>query len=512
MARERILIVDDNPSNVKLARLLLEKAGFDVRVAGDSEEALKTVGSFPPQLIVMDIQLPGMDGLTLTRVLRDGKIPADTVIVAVTAYAMRDDQDRAKSAGCDGYISKPINTRTFVDQIRSFLKNEPEPEAEPPAPPAPADPSDLLSELRNGFLAEGADLSQRYAVSRSIVTDAEAIRRSAHHWAGMGGTLGFPEITAAGREIEHLLATTPQNWDQRLPELLKAANSTFTRLMRSDISSDVPPEIASDLVSKQIGLVGFSRGESERVRQAFDKVRAVVRDLGSLAQGLGVEALHTHDLILLNACTSEGIQSWNSVLAQPILAKPLLVVASRSALVDTKLALTDRASDFLVEPWDAEELLFRAHKAMTSKPAAPRQTISTGQSKPKVILADDDPFIHSLLTPMLIKLGVDCFSARDGRSALDLVASVGANLLILDIGMPGMSGLTVLRELRRIHQVADLKILMLSARQQRSDISMALAFGANDYAVKPFDPEDLMLRISQLLPRTADRTRSLVLK
>jgi DNA-binding response OmpR family regulator len=496
MAKDRILIVDDNPSNVKLARLLLEKADFEVHVAGDSDEALQAVQAFPPRLIVMDIQLPGMDGLSLTRLLRAKQFETNPVIVAVTAYAMTGDQERVKAAGCDGYISKPINTRTFVDQIKSFLKVENEPSVQED----PGDPNDVLAEVRNGFLAEGVDVSQRYADPVLAGNNSEAIRRAAHHWAGMGGTLGFPEITAVGREIEALIVSRAPGWEQQVAQRLTAVNATFSQLMKSGEFSEIPLDVAQDLASKQVGLVGFSVAESARVRGAFDKVRAVVRDLGSLAEGLGMDALHTHDLILLNACTNDGIRSWDSVLAQPVLAKPLLVVASRAALVDTKLALMDRAADFLVEPWDPEELLFRAYKVLGGAPPVAKTQAPVRKSKPKVILADDDPFIHSLLTPMLNKLGMDCYTARDGRAAIDLATTVGADLLILDIGMPGVTGMTVLRELKRVHNLPNLKILMLSARQQRSDISMALAFGANDYAVKPFDPEDLMLRISQLLP------------
>src|SRR3984957_8245242 len=125
MSREPILIIDDNPANVKLAQLLLVNAGYNVRTASDSSEALETLRSFSPRLILMDIQLPGMDGLQLTRRLKDDPTTPHSIIVALTAYAMRGDEERAKTAGCDGYMCKPIDTRTFVSQIRSYLENSP---------------------------------------------------------------------------------------------------------------------------------------------------------------------------------------------------------------------------------------------------------------------------------------------------------------------------------------------------------------------------------------------------
>jgi two-component system, cell cycle response regulator DivK len=511
MANERILVVEDNPSNVKLARLLLEKAGYEVRVAGDSAETLETLRSFAPRLILMDIQLPGMDGLTLTRQLRASGILGDTIIVAVTAYAMQGDQERAKAAGCDGYITKPINTRTFVDQVRGYLKEVP---AEP-APQPEADPNDLLSELRNTFIAEGTESSHKYSDKDHGGSDADARRRIVHHWAGMAGTLGFPEITAVARELENVLATQPDGWTLRAPELFGQLNSLFSNLMGTGGLPVVPQELAQDLASKRIGLIGFNEQESIRVRATFNHVSAVVRDLGALSTGLGLEALQTHDLIVLNACTEEGVRSWDSILAQPVLQQNILVIASRSALLDPKLGLLDRAVDFVLEPWDSEELLCRAQKVICHKSALPQRQAEQ-RTKPAVLIADDDPLIHSLLTPMLNKLGIDCYAAKNGGETVELVSKLSPDLLILDVVMPVMNGLAVLREIRKTQQNSSIRILMLSARQQRSDISMALAFGANDYAVKPFDPEDIVLRVTRLLPQRSgagvDKNQTVLLR
>ena len=125
MAGESILIVDDNAMNLKLARVLLRNEGYDVRTAGDAAEALGVLVDFRPHLILMDIQLPGMDGLTLTRMLKARPDHRKTIIVALTAYAMKGDEDRLLAAGCDGYVSKPIDTRTFPDTVARYLRREP---------------------------------------------------------------------------------------------------------------------------------------------------------------------------------------------------------------------------------------------------------------------------------------------------------------------------------------------------------------------------------------------------
>jgi CheY-like chemotaxis protein len=120
-AAVRILIVDDNPSNTKLLAFLLQSKGYDVRTAANADEALSSINEHRPRLILMDIQLPGTDGLTLTRQLKADPATKDISIIAATAYAMKGDEQRALAAGCDGYLSKPIDTRQLPLDIARFL-------------------------------------------------------------------------------------------------------------------------------------------------------------------------------------------------------------------------------------------------------------------------------------------------------------------------------------------------------------------------------------------------------
>lgn len=122
MTGATILIVDDNPINLKLARVTLRGEGYDVHAAADAEEALALLERIHPRLILMDIQLPGMDGLELTRRLKADATTSDIVILALTAYAMKGDEQRAHEAGCDGYIAKPIDTRTLPSLVGRYLE------------------------------------------------------------------------------------------------------------------------------------------------------------------------------------------------------------------------------------------------------------------------------------------------------------------------------------------------------------------------------------------------------
>jgi len=120
----RILVVEDNEMNMQLFEYLLEESGFEIVKATTGEEALRLAAQEKPDLILMDIHLPGMDGLSVVRELKAGGEMEGVPILALTAHAMRGDKDRFLQAGCDGYISKPIDVKTFIPSIRQFLAAE----------------------------------------------------------------------------------------------------------------------------------------------------------------------------------------------------------------------------------------------------------------------------------------------------------------------------------------------------------------------------------------------------
>ncbi len=121
MPRSVILLVEDNEANQMLARAVLELDGFEVRVAGSADEARAELRAGTPSLILMDVQLPGQDGLSLTRELKADPATASIPVVALTAHAMSGDRALAVHAGCQGYIAKPIDTRTFGNEVRRHI-------------------------------------------------------------------------------------------------------------------------------------------------------------------------------------------------------------------------------------------------------------------------------------------------------------------------------------------------------------------------------------------------------
>lgn len=121
VSKRRILAVDDNVLNLKLVTCLLARPEYELRTAANAEEALAQVRAFRPELILLDLQLPDIDGLELTRRLKADPETREVLIVAVTAYAMKGDEERARSVGVDGYITKPLAGESFRQAVATYL-------------------------------------------------------------------------------------------------------------------------------------------------------------------------------------------------------------------------------------------------------------------------------------------------------------------------------------------------------------------------------------------------------
>lgn len=120
----RILVLEDHPTNLKLIRDILLRAGHEVREARSADEGIPIAVAEQPALIMMDIQLPGTDGLTATRILRGNALTQRIPILAVTAHAMRGDEKRILAAGCDGYVAKPIAYKLLLAEVARLVNRE----------------------------------------------------------------------------------------------------------------------------------------------------------------------------------------------------------------------------------------------------------------------------------------------------------------------------------------------------------------------------------------------------
>lgn len=494
MAGIQILVVEDDPMQAKLVGFLLEEAGHTVRIAGSAEKALEILQSFRPDrmarpdLILMDIQLPGKDGLELTRELRRTPIHDKTPIIALTAYTNVCDLERAREAGCNGIIWKPIDAAAFARQVRNYVGGG---DAD-----IPSDGSDLLAEMRNAFLAEG--LEQCCAILKDLKSNAgrvtEKVQRVVRRWAGMGKTLGFPEIFEQGRRLEALTIAASLEHD----ELIRAIETARRRfLAATSHESKLPLALIRGLRDVRIGLAHFSEEEANRLRTVANRsnVRAVMERMNpESADPDGYDAMIVNECAL-SAQPASNERPWTL---------PTLFISPRSSL-ESLSKLSSRAHDFLIAPWEAEEALLRVYRLIASAPPPPPAVDSPHMPRrqPRVLIADDDPDMVALVSATLRRSGLEFNVAHSGLQALDKANRHPPDAIVLDVNMPDLDGFEVLKRLRRNLTTETIPVLMLTARGQESDIARSAGSGADDYVVKPFDPTDLANRLETIIAARA---------
>ena len=233
MSSNSVLIVDDTPVNLKLVRVLLSRQGFEVRTASTAEEALEMAQSFRPKLVLADIQLPGMDGLEMTRRLKAAPETHDTVVLALTAFAMKGDEEKAFAAGCDGYITKPIDTRTFPSLIREYMAksdgaSSPEPVRTSITPSIPTTATSAGAESRQAFLTAGIQESGKLISSLGTGFNTTEALSTVQKWSGTAASVGLSEISHYSRELEMLLQQNGRGSMVRTRELLVRLARAFT--------------------------------------------------------------------------------------------------------------------------------------------------------------------------------------------------------------------------------------------------------------------------------------------
>jgi CheY-like chemotaxis protein len=498
MAREPILIVDDTPVNLKLTRILLTNEGYRVQTAASAEEALELLRTYRPDLILADIQLPGMDGLEMTRRIKGDPQTRDITVVALTALAMKGDEKRALDAGCDGYMTKPIETRTFGERVRQYLdvrraSRAGQPVAE--AAKAEALPAEDMHELRRRFLEEGLERASRILAEMDGLFEPQAAARQVHQWIGAAGLLGYGVISRLSREVETLLLEKPVDSGQ-LRESLTKLVTAFSGQKESR-TIPVPNAILHALSARQVAVVGLPAHEAERLCVALESAGAkpVFFELGTTP---ALDALADFSLVVTYVHPEHFASPWLDP-ALHACDQPTVFVGHRDHLLALEPAVQAMAREFLMDSWQPDEALVRLALALLQHHAASRRPVPAlpPAGRIRAVIADDDATLLSLVRTVLANLGMECIDAADGRQALELVRQCRPEVAILDINMPHMDGYDVLAAIRREEIPA--RIVLLTARQQESDIMRGFSLGADDYIVKPFNPMELVARVKRLL-------------
>ncbi|HUB79702.1 MAG TPA: response regulator [Bryobacteraceae bacterium] len=520
MANETILIVDDAPVSLKLTDILLRKEGYKVHSTTDAEQALSMLYSLHPDMMLVDIQLPGMNGLELTRRVKQDARTRDIVIVALTACAMKGDDDRAFQAGCDGYITKPIETLTLAAKVREYLAHrsaapalEMEPvENDPRGFPGgiTLTPSELES-IRRRFLEEGAGHCRQLLGNLEYQLDVASTRRTVRGWIDAAQALDYPVLAILAGEVEKLLRE-PNPDRVLLCEALSNLNVGFVEPPEAALSP-IPAAVEAALKGKSVALIGVADEDAERLMSALERVGAKPRRFDPTDR-LSADVIAASHLIVIHVRTATLGTSCLHPLTIAEWKQPVVLMGIRDHMLDLDPSVLPRAVDLLIDGWQPEEALLRFGHALSrvspvkapaaAAPVEVPRPVHYGIPMPReitreteVLLADDDLTVRMVTRTLMQNAGIKCRMACDGNEALQAIRDCRPAAAIIDINMPGMDGYEVLAAVR--HEMLPVRVILLTARQQESDITRGFTLGADDYVVKPFNPPELLARVKRFL-------------
>ena len=508
-----ILVVDDAPVNLKLMRLLLTHEGYEVRTAERAEDALEMLSDYRPELILADIKLPGMNGLEMTRQVKENPRTRPIRVVALTACAMQGDREKALNAGCEDYISKPINTAALASKIREVLARHPNTySAEQTAGAAFDDSSHsraAIESLRRRFLEDGCDSSRRLLESLNRGFDAAFAARQAHEWIGTAGLLGYTRIAGLARQGEEALREEPVNLS-RLRSLLTDLLFTFAELRESGVVP-VPEYVMEATSGKRIALVGFTAESADAMCGVLEQVKARPL-LFEASDDPGSPAIRDCDMVVFSVRPETRGSSWLQSGESIAEVKRLVYMGSQQDLNALPPDVRSRTMDFLIGRPEPQEVLMRLAFAFSrgnvpapaaAAPSAP-QTASDLSARPRmtvarpgIVLADDDGIVRALVGSTLQNYGMSCRTVSNGFEALALIRSEPPHVAVLDVNMPGMDGYEVLAAIRAENIPS--RVILLTSLQQEQDVLRAFNLGADDYVSKPFNPFELVARLRRLL-------------
>ena len=251
MKDKTILVVEDNPLNMKLVRTLLRNDSFRVLEAGNAERGLDLAREEKPDLILMDIQLPGMDGLSAVKILKADPVLKSVPVAALTSYAMEGDVEKARNAGCDGYISKPIDTRSFLETVHNFFADAPTP---------------LLSQGQG----------ERYK-KRVLIVDDEPMNIKLLEAMLPSSQYEVSRAHEASKGLEQALQTLP---DLILLDVMMPGMNGYevTRKLKSDpTTKEVPVILVTALAEEDDKIKGMQAGADDFINKPVQKVELLAR-------------------------------------------------------------------------------------------------------------------------------------------------------------------------------------------------------------------------------------------
>ncbi len=417
MENNTILVIEDNDLNMKLLRSLLSIGKYQVLEAVDAETGIQLAKEQRPDLILMDIQLPGMDGLSATRIIKSDPDLNEIPVVALTSFAMEGDEEKALKAGCDGYITKPIDTRTFLKTLTRFFKN-----------------AESQSQKETGHKA------------RILIVDDEPM--NVKLLAAKLYRENFETFKAYGGE-----------------EALRKAETASADLILLDIMMP--------------GMDGYE----------------VTRRLKNNPKTMHI---------------------------------PIILVTALNGSEDKIKGLEAGAEEFLCKPVNTAELLARINSMLRLKRCQEQLTIRT-QSEGhfsntshqeevlkveknlfRVLLVEDNEKDIKLIQSFLQGQPYEVIVAGNGNEALSLALKEKMDLILLDVLLPGMDGFEVCSRLKKMDETKDIQIVLITCLRDLESKIKGVKIGAEDFLVKPINGRELKARVKALLKKKTylDKLRS----
>jgi CheY-like chemotaxis protein/HPt (histidine-containing phosphotransfer) domain-containing protein len=506
----KILVIEDNPANMKLATLLLRNVGHTVLCAVDAESGLIMASNLQPDLILMDIQLPGMDGLAATALLKKDPVTVAIPVIALTAMAMKDDQEKTKAAGCDAYIAKPLRYQEFYKVINLLLAER---ESETVEVLNPCFQLPTLINAQEELSNATAQVQQQKNGSRILVAEDSLLNQKLI--LRQLALLGFDADIADNGQI------ALQRWqhgsyslllcDLQMPEMdgfeltkaIRAQEKGLCRIPIIALSASILTEVSEhyrlagmdDYLNKPLQLAEL-KTVLEKWLPIKLEVHNAIEDNNACTLPVDVTVLENlvgndpavilefqNDfqvsakkiaLQLISACVEhQPIRAGEQAhkLMSSARAVGALALGELCAQIETAGKAGD--TDMLTTLLPLFEIqLNTVTTFLTSLQIQPAEnglaTIDAVSSSIRILVLDDEPFMYKLLAHMLTDLGFTSITTCDnGLMALECVdATISApNLILLDLNMPGMDGIEFVRKLVEHHYTGSL--VLISGEDER---------------------------------------------
>ena len=500
MAGEIILIVEDSPESLKFTAALLRREGYRVSIASTGEQALSTLRFLQPGLVLVDFMLPGLSGLELAARIKQEQRLERTVVVALTAACTPADEQRARQAGCDGYLTKPIEASALLKRVRDFLDNGKDaPHAsesvsspaveEPVGKGIPGLPENQLTELQESFIKGGKGVSRQLLVSVDGEFDSAKAIRTVHQWVGSAGLLGYPAIAQRARDVETVLRSalcTPARLRGPLTNLARTFHNPAGAL-----SEGWSQSVARALGGKRIALIGLDGDAADLFCGTLEQVGARAR-LFEADQSPYGDAVGTCHLIVVHVRPENMICRWLANDAPGLPSLPTLHFGTAEHVLSLSSQVQERAAGFLVDGCLPEEVLMRLRLAITQRASVFSR--APVESPGELVMAYGDVASHPLLEAKMKEYGLRYHVASNGPETILLLRHVQPRAAVVDVNLDGMEALAAIRA-----ESMPVRTLLITSQSYEEEILRGFSLGAEDYLVQPFSPLELIARVKRLL-------------